>query len=148
MGLIWPLVGIVAGALIAVQAPINAQLAEILGLRIAATAVSFVSGGILMLALTFATAGIEGVTIDWRAPPYWLLVTGGLLGAGYVTSVILLTPKLGIATTMSFVVAGQLLAGLMLDRLGLFGLAVHEISFGRVAGAVLLLAGALLVRFA
>ncbi len=47
---------------------------------------------------------------------------------------------------MAFLVAGQLIAGMLLDRIGFLGMAVREISFGRLFGAVLLLAGALLVR--
>ena len=47
---------------------------------------------------------------------------------------------------MAFIVAGQLLAGMIVDRLGLLGVAVREISLGRIAGAVLLLAGAVLIR--
>jgi transporter family-2 protein len=47
---------------------------------------------------------------------------------------------------MAFLVAGQLMAGMVLDRIGFLGIAVREISLGRIVGAVLLLAGALLVR--
>ena len=47
---------------------------------------------------------------------------------------------------MAFIVTGQLFAGMFLDHTGSFGLAVREISLGRVTGAVLLLAGALLIR--
>ena len=72
---------------------------------------------------------------------------GGLLGATFVTCNIILAPKLGAAALMAFMVAGQLLAGLLLDRIGFLGLAVREISLGRVTGAAMLLCGALLIRF-
>ncbi len=75
-----------------------------------------------------------------------MFVVGGCLGAGFVTFALILTPKLGAAATMAFIVAGQLLAGLALDRLGYFDLAVREITLGRMAGAAMLLAGALLIR--
>jgi transporter family-2 protein len=39
-----------------------------------------------------------------------------------------------------------LLAGMMLDRIGFLGMAVREISLGRITGAMLLLCGALLIR--
>jgi transporter family-2 protein len=146
MGLVWSLLSIVSGTLIALQAPINAELGRALGFRVAAAAASFVSGAIVLVAISFAISQAQGVAIAWREPPPWLLVTGGLLGAAYVTSVIILTPKLGTAATMAFIVAGQLLAGLLIDHLGLFNLAVREITLGRAAGAVLLLAGALLIR--
>lgn len=58
----------------------------------------------------------------------------------------LLTLRVGAAATMGLVVAGQLLGGILVDRLGFLGLAVREISVGRMAGAMLLLAGAVLIR--
>ena len=138
--------GLVAGAALPIQAAINGQLARHMGGAVTATAISFAAGGIL-LGLAGALMPREtGFVESVKATPPWLLVTGGMLGAAYVTSVIILTPKLGTAATMAFIVSGQLLAGLLIDHLGQFNLAVREITFGRVAGAALLLAGALLIR--
>ncbi len=146
MGFIWSLLGVVAGAFIALQAPINAQLARGLGFPLAAAAASFVAGAAVLVVITAALSQAQGVSIAWRVPPLWMFIAGGCLGAAYVTCAIILTPKLGTAATMAFIVAGQLLAGLLIDHMGYFGLAVREVSFGRVTGAVLLLAGALLIR--
>jgi transporter family-2 protein len=146
MGFVWSLVGIVAGMLIALQAPINAQLSRALGMPIAAAAASFVAGAVVLIALTLVISQTQGISIAWRVPPLWMFVVGGCLGATFVTCALVLTPKLGAAATMAFIVAGQLLAGLLLDHTGYFGLAVREITLGRMAGAVMLLAGALLIR--
>lgn len=147
MGIFWSLLGIVAGALIAMQAPINAQLARGLGFPLAAAAASFLAGAAALVIITTIAAQVQGPTITWRTPPLWMFLVGGCLGAAYVTFAIILTPKLGTAATMAFIVAGQLIAGLTLDHFGYFGLAVREVSAGRVGGALLLLAGALLIRF-
>lgn len=147
MDLGWALVGIVAGMFIALQGPINAQLAHKLGTPVAASAASFVAGAVLLVALVAIVTGVQGTTINWTAPPWWMYVVGGSLGAVFVTCALILTPKLGAAATMALIVAGQLLAGLVLDRLGWFDLAVRELTIGRVGGAILLLAGALLIRF-
>jgi transporter family-2 protein len=146
MGLFWSLLGILSGAFIAVQAPINSQLARGLGLPVAAAAFSFLSGAIVLGIVTFAFTRTQGISLDWRAPPLWTFVAGGVLGASYVTISTLLIPRIGAAALMAFLVAGQLLAGMLLDRIGFLGMAVREISLGRVAGAALLLAGALLIR--
>jgi transporter family-2 protein len=74
-----------------------------------------------------------------------MFVAGGCLGAAFVTCALILTPKLGAAATMAFIVSGQLLAGLLLDRLGYFDLAVRELTLGRIAGACLLVVGALMI---
>lgn len=47
---------------------------------------------------------------------------------------------------MALSVAGQLIGGLLLDKIGFMGMAVREISVGRIAGAVLLVTGALMIR--
>lgn len=142
----WALLGILAGAFITIQAPINAALGRGLGLPIAAAAVSFVAGGLMLIVLTWVFVGVQGVTLNWRVPAPWTFIAGGLLGAAFVTSTILLAPRLGATAMMAFIIAGQLTAGMILDRIGFMGLPVHEISAGRLAGAGLLLAGALLVR--
>ncbi|MBS3647060.1 DMT family transporter [Pseudaminobacter sp. 19-2017] len=147
MGLVWSLLGILSGAFIAVQAPINSQLARGLGLPVAAAAFSFLSGAVVLGAISLAVTRLDGVALDWKAPAPWLFVAGGVLGGFYVTLSTILTPRIGAAALMAFLVAGQLLAGMMLDRIGFLGMAIREISLGRVAGAVLLMAGALLVRF-
>jgi transporter family-2 protein len=146
MGLIWSLLGILSGAFIAVQAPINTQLARGLGLPVAAAAFSFLSGAVVLGIISVAITRFDGVSLDWKAPAPWLFVAGGLLGGFYVTLSTILIPRIGAAALMAFLVAGQLIAGMFLDRIGFLGIAVREISLGRIGGAVLLLAGALLVR--
>jgi transporter family-2 protein len=59
---------------------------------------------------------------------------------------VFLVTRLGAATLFSFAIAGQLLAALVLDRFGLLGLVARELTLGRVAGAALVLVGALMVR--
>ncbi|MBL8578775.1 MAG: DMT family transporter [Mesorhizobium sp.] len=146
IGAFWSLLGMLAGAFLAVQAPINAQLARGLGLPIAAAAFSFLSGAIVLAVVTFVVMRSQGISLDLRAPPAWLFVAGGVLGGSYVTIATILIPRLGAAAVMAFLVAGQLLAGILLDRIGFLGMAVREISLGRIAGALLLVTGALLIR--
>ncbi|MCX7304451.1 MAG: DMT family transporter [Hyphomicrobiales bacterium] len=146
IGLFWSLLGILSGSFIAIQAPINSQLARGLGLSVAAAAFSFLSGAIVLGLVTFVVTRAQGISLDWKAPAPWLFVAGGLLGGSYVTISTLLIPRIGAAALMALIVAGQLLAGVLMDRVGFLGMAVREISLGRVAGAVLLMAGAVLIR--
>jgi transporter family-2 protein len=146
MGLFWSLLGIVSGAFIAIQAPINSQLARGLGLPVAAAAFSFLSGAIVLGIATLLVTRTQGISLDWKAPAPWLFVAGGVLGGSYVTISTLLIARIGAAALMALIVAGQLLAGMLMDRVGFLGMAVREISLGRVAGALLLMAGAVLIR--
>jgi transporter family-2 protein len=143
---LWSMLGIVAGACIAIQAPINADLARGLGSAVAAAAASFLTGAIALVGLAAATAIAGGVWPQLGAPRPWLYVAGGLLGSIYVTSVIMLVPRIGVAAVMGLAIAGQLLAGVLLDRIGFMGLPAYEITAGRAVGALLLIAGALMIR--
>ena len=145
--LFWALLGIVAGACIAIQAPINAELARGLGLPVAAAAASFLSGAVILGLVTAAITQLGSMAIDWQAPPLWTFVAGGCLGAVYVTSAVVLTPRIGVAAVIAFAVAGQILAGLVLDKIGFMGIAARELSLGRFAGAALLVIGVVMVRF-
>ncbi|WP_242222962.1 DMT family transporter [Shinella zoogloeoides] len=144
---LWALLGIAAGACIAIQAPINAMLGRGLGMPVAAAFISFFAGALLLALVVAATTAFEGRSPDWRGPDLWLYIAGGALGTVYVTTAIYLTPRIGAAAVMAFAVSGQLLAGILLDRIGFLGMAVREISVGRVAGAGMLVAGALMIRF-
>lgn len=145
-GVLWPLLGMIAGAALAVQAPVNSALARGLGQPVAAAAFSFLSGAIVLGIVSLGWAKLQGGTIDVRAPALWLFVAGGCLGGFYVSCAVILVPKLGAAALIAFVVAGQLLAGLLIDRVGLLGVAMRELTLGRMAGAVLLVIGALMIR--
>ncbi len=58
----------------------------------------------------------------------------------------MLTPQIGAAAVMGLAVTGQLLAGLVVDKIGFLGAPMHEITLGRIAGAALLVAGAVMIR--
>ena len=71
----------------------------------------------------------------------------GLFGAIYIAISILLLPRLGAATVIALIVAGQMTGSLAFDHFGLFGLPVHPVTAPRGAGALRLLVGAILVRY-
>ena len=144
-GVLSALLGLLAGTFLALQAPINAELSRGLGVPVAAAASSFFAGAVVLAALAALLVHWQGVSIAWRAPQPWTFVAGGCLGAAYVTIALLLIPRLGAAATMAFIITGQLAAGMIVDRLGLLGVAVREMSLGRLAGAALLIAGAVLI---
>lgn len=145
-GLIWTIFGVLAGCLVALQAPINSQLARSVGSPLLAAAISFAAG---LIALVIVNALlVRDISPNWRETPIWMFVAGGCLGALFVTAMTVLTPRLGAATMMALAITGQLVAGLVADHFGWFGLAVREASLTRLAGAALLVLGAVLLRFA
>ncbi|MDC6129912.1 DMT family transporter, partial [Burkholderia gladioli] len=78
--------------------------------------------------------------------PVWIWF-GGIAGVIYITSALVLTPRLGATTFIVSVIAGQMLTSLLIDNYGLMGLPVKPANPGRVAGVLLIFAGMLLVQW-
>lgn len=132
-----------AGVALAVQAPVNAVLARGTGEAVAAATVSFLVG-FLTLALVCVWRGVA----PWAAfgmVPAWAWF-GGVLGAFYIATLTFAVPVTGALTAAAATVLGQLVMAMLLDRAGAFGLPVHEITWQRLAGVGLVLAGLLLSR--
>ena len=135
---------LLAGALTAIQGPSNARLSMGMGSVINGAFFSFIIGtvalGIIAMVLHVKP---EGQAV--RSIPWWGWI-GGLYGCLFVTSIAWGIPKLGVATTMTLVVAGQLILGVLLDHYGALGTPTQPISWARLGGIVLIIGGALLVR--
>lgn len=140
------LVALVGGAMIALQAPINAEAASRLGNPLAAATMSFCVGTAALILVTVLFARHATNLGAVKELPLYMLIGGGLLGAMYVTITLVLAPRIGIAAVMALGIAGQLAAALLLDRFGMFDLLERGLTTGRLGGAVLVLVGALMVR--
>jgi transporter family-2 protein len=137
------LVGVGAGCLVGMQAPINSRLGKSVGSVQAATFSFLVGTALLLLIATFVHGGLGGLGKVGRAP-WWALV-GGLLGAVYVTVALIAVRTLGASGLTAVVITGQLAISVAVDRFGLFGIAKQHIDASRIAGLVLLVVGAVLV---
>ena len=135
---------VLGGALVALQAPTNAMLARAVGSPVNAALVSF-AVGLAGLAVAALALGIRPNPAEVRALP-WYAWTGGLYGAVFVAVAAFAAPRIGVTFFLAASIAGQLAMALLLDRAGAFGVPVQEISIQRVAGVVLVLAGAWLVQ--
>jgi bacterial/archaeal transporter family-2 protein len=137
------LLGVGAGCLVGMQAPINSRLGRSVGSVEAATFSFLVGTAALVLILLVARGGIGGLGHVGRAP-WWALV-GGLLGAVYVSVALVAVRTLGASGLTAVVIGGQLAISVVIDRFGLLGVARQAIGVQRIAGLVLLAAGVFLV---
>ena len=146
IGLVFTFCAFATGALISLQAPINAEAATRLGNPLAAAAMSFSVGTVALIAMTlFVRQDVNFAAL--KTMPLYMLLSGGLLGALYVTASLMLAPRIGVAALIALGITGQLATALLLDRLGVFGLVERDFSVGRVGGALVVVAGALMVRY-
>ena len=130
------------GGILALQAPINAGLGRATG-NLPAALISFMVGTLALALIVALSGGASGLgsTFDVR----WYYLVGGLLGAAYVTMALIAVSSIGAGGVAAATITGQLVASVMIDRLGILGLERTALSASRIAGVVLLLAGTYLV---
>jgi bacterial/archaeal transporter family-2 protein len=136
---------LLTGVVIAVQTGINSQLRAFLASPLQAVFLSFIVGT-AAVALALVVKREPPPLAKWASMPWWMWL-GGLCGLFIVSTNIIVVPRLGAALLTSLAIAGQLTTALALDHYGAFGFPVHQISLPRFAGAVLLLAGVVLIRY-
>jgi transporter family-2 protein len=134
-----------AGVSVATQQVLNGGLRTALASPAWAGLVSYAGG---LVAMIVAVIALGERVPSWKtiADVPWYAWSGGLFGAAFILLAILLLPFLGAATLFALVIAGQVLAAVTMDHFGAFGLTAHPVSAARLAGAVLLISGVVLIR--
>jgi transporter family-2 protein len=130
-----------AGALVAMQPPINSKLGQAVG-NFAAATVSFMVGTLALLVVTLAVGGHH--VGDLRHVPWWYFA-GGFIGAVFVASSLITVRTLGAGGVVAATIAGQLTFSVVIDKLGLLGLEQKPLTVTRVVGVALLAVGVFLV---
>ena len=141
--LLWAL-ALVTGALIPVQAAANAALSRSLQGNVAAAALTLFA---VAAATTLAALGLMGGVVPTRQELFgapWWGYTGGLIVALYVLTITFLAPRLGVGTAIALIVTGQVLGALLIDHFGLMRSLMFPLTPVRLAGAMLMVAGAFL----
>ena len=144
---VWLLSSIVLAALIGMvlplQALLNARLGALTQGPLFASFVSFAVGTVALALVLLATRTPWPSVRELAALPAWLWL-GGLIGAVFVFSGTLLVPRLGAAGLICLIVFGQVVGSLLVDHFGVLT-ASRPVDLTRLAGAVLVCVGALLV---
>jgi bacterial/archaeal transporter family-2 protein len=134
---------VAAGGLVGMQAPINSVLGKSIG-TFAAASVSFAIGLAVLVVITLVAGGGFG-DVGNAGDLTWYYLTGGLLGAAYVTTVLVSVRTLGAGGVAAATIAGQLAMSVLLDQTGALGLPERGLTAPRVIGLVLLAVGTFLV---
>lgn len=137
------LLTVVAGGLIALQAPINSTLGRSVGTFTAAS-ISFAIGTLVLVAINVLVGGGFG-DIREAGGLGWYYLLGGVLGAVYVTTALVAVRALGAGGVTAATITGQLATAVVIDRLGVLGLDARPLSLERLTGVALLAIGTFLV---
>ncbi|WP_347904551.1 DMT family transporter [Pseudomonas purpurea] len=140
------LLAAIAGAVVPFQSAINANLGRGLGHPLWATLASLlVSIVVLLPVIVMLRLPLPSLAFISKAP-LWMWA-GGAFGVCFISLALMLLPRLGASGFIALALAGQVMASLVLDHFGLFGLVERQMTLPRVLGAVLLIGAVVLIRF-
>jgi transporter family-2 protein len=142
---IFIIIALVIGGFLSVQGSINAHLSSFLKHPLQASLTNVLVGTIILILLNVILRTSMPALSDMKRIP-WYLFLGGVIGAMFVTSVVLLIPRIGVTTMLAASIAGQLIIAAVIDHFGFFNVAEHPISLSRTAGIAMLIAGILLIQ--
>src|SRR6202008_1836416 len=140
---LYPLI-LAAGALQAWGPPMNGALRNALTNPWLASLVSFLPIVALLACLVLCQPRPLPTLAGVSAMPWWAPL-GGLVGAFAVIAGLLFVNKVGAGAFAGLTITANILMSLAIDRFGMFGMQVHELSAGRIAGAALMVAGITLI---
>ncbi|KXK12595.1 MAG: hypothetical protein UZ14_CFX002002295 [Chloroflexi bacterium OLB14] len=113
-------IGLIGGIAIGFQSPMASMISQRLGV-LESVFIVHIGGAIG----AFIPMLIWGNKIaEWRSVP-WYTLFAGLFGLVVIYAMSFMIPRIGVASTLITVLAGQLLIGSLLDHFGLLG-AVHK----------------------
>jgi bacterial/archaeal transporter family-2 protein len=135
------LVAVAAGIFAGVQAPLNALTASKVGLLEGALIPHIVGAIIALVPLLFL--GLKNFRELPNVPWYGYLP--GVLGVGLVMGLSFATQRIGVTATIVIFVVSQLIVGAIIGHFGWLGSPVKPLDLAKMAGIVLLIAGAWLV---
>ena len=134
-----------AGAGLVVQQALNANLRTALNSAAWSGFTSYLVGTLFMLGLAAVLRDpVPPASVAARIP--WWAWSGGLFGGSYIALAIVLLPRLGAATFIGLLVAGQMAASLLVDQIGFLGLAQRSADAPKLVGMALIVLGVVLIR--
>jgi transporter family-2 protein len=131
-----------AGLAGAVQIAVQGRLNERVG-SIEAAATASVIGAVLAIVVLLAVRRSVAGVGDAVAGPKWQLL-GGAMSILIILSITIAGPRIGVVATTAFLIAAQFALAAVIDRYGWFGVERVALTWPRVLGLGLLIAGAAL----
>jgi transporter family-2 protein len=140
----WIIVALLSGAFLPIQAGLNTRLGKSLENPVYASLISFIVGALSVGAYILISRQ-QVSWAGWKAAP-WYVYVGGVLGAFYVTAIVLAFPRIGPALTFGLVIAGQMAISVLLDHFNILVAQQHPINLWRGLGVALIITGVMLIR--
>ena len=139
LGTLLPLIIIatIGGVAITLQAQFMGLMDKGMG-SLESVFITYGSGGVLIGIAMLLNRG--GNFSGWRSLP-WYAFTAGFLGLIIVGTIGYSTPRLGLVTTLTILVAAQFIVGALLDHFGILGATLRPLDLPRILGVGIMLLG-------
>ena len=136
------LLAFLLGAMISIYQPMNGTISRIVDSPILANVVFYFVGFLASVLMLLASGSLPHASRLRDAPA--LLYLAGVMSAIMVLGTIALLPRLGARRLFLLQVAGQIVMAMIVAHFGLLGLPHDPLTLKKIAGAVILLAGAII----
>jgi transporter family-2 protein len=138
------LITALVGMALAVQVGLNSIVRLHVGSAAGAALINFIVGTVALAAALLVTRAPTPTASPLAGIPWWAWFAG-LAGASYVASSAFIGPLIGGAAFIALIVAGQMIGAMALDHFGALGFPERPVDGLRVAGAVLIVLGVVLL---
>src|SRR6476660_3544119 len=146
MKYVFLLLTLLTGSLLPIQAILNTRLGRQTGGPLMGALLSFAVGLICLLILNLFVNTSHVMQLRPATVGPWYLWIGGFIGAIFVGYITWVNQQQGVALTFALVVSRQIFCSLVIDHYGLFGSLTSPISAQKIFGAVLIIAGIILIK--
>ena len=134
------IVGLLSGVAVGLQSPLASMITQRLGMLESIFIVHIGGALVILIPLVFLRGGNLG---NWRSLP-WYALAAGTMGLIVVGGVSFLIPRIGVAASITLIIAGQLVISSVLDHYGLLGVHIRHMDVQRAFGLLVVFVGALL----
>jgi transporter family-2 protein len=131
------LIGLAGGIAVGIQSPMASMITQRLGL-FESVFIVHIGGAVIALIPLLIYGG--GKLSQWRSVP-WYVLGAGVFGVVVIAAISFTIPRVGVAAAITTVVAGQILAGALIDHYGLLEAYVRPMDLTRAIGLAVVLFG-------
>jgi transporter family-2 protein len=131
------LIGLAGGVAVGLQSPLASIISQRLGTLESVFIVHLGGALIALIPLLFYSGG---KLTQWRSVP-WYALGAGIFGLVVIGAISYMIPRVGVAASITSIVAGQLLVGTILDHFGLLGAVERSLDPTRIIGLIVVLVG-------
>ena len=131
------LIGLAGGVAVRLQSPMASMITQRLG-TCESVFIIHIGGAVIALIPLLIYGG--GKLSQWRSVP-WYALGAGVFGLVVIAAISYMIPRVGVAASITTIVAGQLLVSVILDHYGLLGASIRSLDVTRVLGMAVLLVG-------